>query len=104
MIDTTVALGAYGIWTDYATHPGHDGAGYPSQVCQFAISGITAMPKDVRAANARLISASPEMFSVCRGVLSALGYPRGSEAQVRCLEEIGGDARAAVQKAKGCAP
>lgn len=35
----------------------------------------------------------PEAVDIVIGVLTALSYPRGSEAQVRCLEEIGGDAR-----------
>lgn len=33
VVDETKALGAYGVWTDGPTHPGHDGAGYPSQIC-----------------------------------------------------------------------
>lgn len=54
--------------------------------------------------NARLIAAAPNMLAVCHAVLAALSYPRGSEAQIRCLEEVGQDARAAIAKAEGKQP
>ena len=41
------------------------------------------------------------LLYVTKGVMTALSYPRGSEAQVRCLEELGQDARAALAKANG---
>ncbi len=41
-----------------------------------------------------------ELLSVCEGVRLALRYPRGSEAQVRCLEEIGQEAALAIAKAR----
>lgn len=40
-----------------------------------------------------------ELLAIAEGVMIALAYPRGSEAQVRCLEEVGDDARAAIAKA-----
>jgi len=42
-----------------------------------------------------------ELLAVAENVLIALRYPRGSEAQVRCLEEVGQDAEVALAKAKG---
>lgn len=33
-----------------------------------------------------------QLRGFCKNIATALAYPRGSEAQVRCLEEIGGDA------------
>jgi len=33
---------------------------------------------------------------IVENVITCLEYPRGSEAQVRCLEEVGQDARAAL--------
>lgn len=63
-VDTTVALGAYGVWTDYATHPGHDGAGYPKQVCSMRPTDVSAS-REERDANARLIAAAPDLLSAC---------------------------------------
>lgn len=48
-----------------------------------------------------LIAAAPDLLSVAVGVIAALAYPRGSEAQVRCLEEVGQQAEAAIAKARG---
>ena len=56
---------------------------------------------DEAGANARLMAAAPELLSVALGVLVALQYPRGSEAQVRCLEEVGQHAILAIAKARG---
>lgn len=41
-------------------------------------------------------SKAAKLAGVARGVLTALSYPRGSEAQVRCLEEVGQDAKRAI--------
>lgn len=64
-VDGTVGLGAYGVWTAYATHPGHDGAGYESQICS-VLPAQTDLPRSQRDANARLISLSPRMFDALR--------------------------------------
>ncbi len=40
------------------------------------------------------------LVDVANGVLTALQYPRGSEAQVRCLEEIRQDAEHVIRKVK----
>lgn len=53
-VDTTKALGAYGVWTGYATHPGHDGAGYPSQICQMPV--LNSLDREQRDANAAAIA------------------------------------------------
>lgn len=90
-VDETKALGAYGVWTDYATHPGHDGTGYGSIVCSM-LPDDDRMSREARDANARLIAAAPELLAL--------------------LEEsqhfIGGDWRerrdAAIAKSKGTAP
>jgi hypothetical protein len=63
-VDETVAFGAYGVWTDYATHPGHDGAGYGSQICSMKPHDDTGVVREQRDANARLIAASPELLSL----------------------------------------
>jgi hypothetical protein len=55
VVDKTKALGAYGVWTDYATHPGHDGAGYPSQICS-VVPNSTDTTREERDANAAFIS------------------------------------------------
>lgn len=68
-VDGTKALGAYGVWTDYSTHPGHDGEGYPSQICSFTIHGISENKN--RDADARLISASPDLLAALKGFLHA---------------------------------
>lgn len=56
--------------------------------------GISARDQD-------RIAALPYLEWVAEGVLVALRYPRGSEAQVRCLEEVGDDATHALAKARG---
>lgn len=52
-------------------------------------------------ANARLIAAAPDLHDIAKGVLVALSYPRGSEAQIRCLEEVGQDANFALLNISG---
>ncbi len=61
-VDETKALGAYGVWTDYATHPGHDNAGYPSQICAMPLSD-ELIDREQRDANARLIAAAPDLLA-----------------------------------------
>lgn len=64
-VDTTVALGAYGVWTDYATHPGHDGAGYGSQICSVltvSFKNTDRATRHERDANAKLIAAAPDLL------------------------------------------
>lgn len=60
-VDETNALGAYGVWTNYATVPGHDGAGYPSQICSVAMD-LVGDNREQRDANARLIAAAPDLL------------------------------------------
>lgn len=65
VVDRTVALGAYGVWTEYATHPGHDGAGYPSEVCSVFRGNKSDFPQEIRDANAKLIAAAPDLLDAC---------------------------------------
>jgi len=64
-VDGTVALGAYGVWTAYPhpQNPGHDGVGYPVQVCSVAVGDWRQGPigQDERGANAALIAAAPDL-------------------------------------------
>lgn len=46
--------------------------------------------------HATLLRERDQLAAIARGVLTALEYPRGSEAQVRCLEEVGQDAQSAL--------
>ncbi len=61
-------------------------------------------PRSIAEPKARLIAQAPALLAIAEGVLMALRYPRGSEAQVRCLEEVGQDAELAIKAAKGGAP
>jgi hypothetical protein len=61
-VDVTNCLGAYGVWTDYPTHSGHDGAGYSTQVCSVITGSFKLEDSTTRAernGNARLIAAAP---------------------------------------------
>ena len=66
-VDGTKALGAYGVWTDYATHPGHDGAGYGSLICSFELSS-PHISREQRDANAQRICAA---VNACQGIPTA---------------------------------
>ena len=72
VVDETVALGAYGVWTAYPhpQNPGHDGAGYQVQVCAMTcgewVGKDAIIGKAERNANARLIAAAPEMLAELR--------------------------------------
>jgi hypothetical protein len=68
-VDGNKALGAYGVWTSYATHPGHNGAGYPSQVCSVYSGNKSDFDRQTRDANARLIAAAPDLLAACQLVL-----------------------------------
>ena len=41
-----------------------------------------------------------QLVWVAEGVMACLQYPRGSEAQVRCLEEVAQDAKRALSEIK----
>ncbi len=56
-VDATRALGAYGVWTDYATHPGFADAEYPSQICSM-LPEREEISLEKRNANADLIAAA----------------------------------------------
>lgn len=100
-VDTTNAFGAYGVWTDYSTHPGHDGAGYGLQVCSVLTVSFKQTDRETRperGANARLIAAAPELVAACEAMIEAVD---GSHAQV--MFAIGVMKRV-VAKAKGTVP
>lgn len=69
IVDETNALGAYGVWTDYVTHPGSDGEGYGSQICSMLPS--ERQDREQRDADARLISAAPELLEICKRLVDA---------------------------------
>jgi hypothetical protein len=83
-------------------------------VVELEIGGMriraTLSPADAAALARALLAAAgepdhaAEMLYVCEGVLVCLKCPRGSEAQVRCLEEVGQDAERAIAAVKGAAP
>lgn len=63
-VDGTVALGAYGVWTDYGTHPGDvPGESYPDQVCSVYCNNKSHFDRETRDANAKLIAASPDLYA-----------------------------------------
>lgn len=68
------------------------------KICDVAV-GAYVTPEE-QEANGLLLSASKNLLSVAEGVLVALSYPRGSEAQVRCLEEVAQDAKSAIALAR----
>lgn len=59
---------------------------------------LAVIPKPENRADS-MTSLNAGLLGVARGVLVALQYPRGSEAQVRCLEEIGQDAAIVIDRA-----
>lgn len=67
-VDATKSLGAYGVWTAYATHPGHDGAGYPSQICSVMPLLNGEATREQRNATAQLIAAAPDLLSACYAI------------------------------------
>lgn len=99
-VDGTVALGAYGVWTAEADarNPGHDGTGYQVQICSMnPMDRNTPITKDERGANARLISASPDMLAVLTELMEFWDHGTAVHAGA----EIVGEARAAIARAKG---
>lgn len=90
----TKALGAYGVWTDYATHPGHDAAGYSSEVCSVFRGNNSDFPREIRDANAKLIAAAPDLLAAAMLVIESAELenwdrykwtdePRGGIAELR---------------------
>ena len=71
-VDRTVALGAYGVWTDYGDHPGHDNELYPSQICSVFAYNKSHFPQAERDANAQLIAAAPDLLEACKVALGAI--------------------------------
>jgi hypothetical protein len=98
-VDETKALGAYGVWTDYATHPGHDGAGYPSQVCSMGPTTRSEITREQRDANARLIAAAPDLLAALRSLYGWKHCMRTVEPDQ--LEAALAAAMAAIAKAEG---
>jgi hypothetical protein len=79
-VDEVKTFGAYGVWTGYPAQPGHDGAGYPKQVCSMfsqcfrQVDGGTRPERD---ANARLIAAAPDLLaalSACEIAMDTAAY------------------------------
>lgn len=92
-VDETKVLGAYGVWTDYATHPGHDGAGYESQICSVIMSSkfMGDVSREQRDANAKLIAAAPDLLAACRAALAYDASIAGRAARGDCeLRNEGG--------------
>lgn len=77
MVDATKALGAYGIWTDYATHPGDDGEGYGDQICSMLPTELAQGPRD---ADSKLIVESrnhlPALIATARKYQEMVGLVR----------------------------
>lgn len=78
VVDRTHALGAYGVWTGYATHPGHDGAGYGTKVCSME---PTVLERKARDADAAFIAQArldlPLLVAHCRALLAELQRLKG---------------------------
>lgn len=83
-VDETKALGAYGIWTDYATHPGWDKAGYPDQICAFPMMQTERPQRD---ANAYLLA---ELRNNASALLEALVQGKKIVAMLRFAEGAAG--------------
>jgi hypothetical protein len=71
-VDATVALGAYGVWTEEGTHPGAiPGQMYPTHICS-----VDPMRDDIskeeRNANMRLIAAAPDLLSCVEATMRIL--------------------------------
>lgn len=63
-VDATVALGAYGVWTDCPTSPEHE-----HKVCSVFQANQFDLPRDQRDANARLIASAPDLLAACEELL-----------------------------------
>ena len=101
-VDSTVSLGAYGVWTAYSTHPGYDGAGYESPICSMN-PAEQLIPREQRDANARLIAAAPELLEALKEQVRGAEWRQENEpdnwngADDEALER----ARAAIEAAEG---
>lgn len=81
-VDTTKALGAYGVWTDYGTHPGfptdigHESSEqYPDQICSVTTEPFSLTNSDRRAerdANAVLIAEAPDLLATLKSVVTVI--------------------------------
>lgn len=84
MVDATKALGAYGVWTDYATHPGHDGTGYGTEICSMRPADLERRARD---ADAPLIAEyrtlAPQLAKAVSSLLALQGRVAGLEAACR---------------------
>lgn len=97
-VDGTKATGVYGVWTGYATHPGHDGAGYASQICSF---DVIKMPREQRDSNAKLISCAPELLALLKKCEQMLTF-RLDMAEILDEEKAAwSEARSLIAKAEG---
>lgn len=99
-VDETKALGAYGVWTDYPTHPGDDGAGYPSQICS-VLPDKRQVSREERDANARLIAACPYLLAACETVIARHDEKARAANFATCGCDDCTPLRAAVEKARG---
>lgn len=97
-VDETKALGAYGVWTDYDVHPGHDGAGYPAQVCSvITVSYPVTRDREIRDANARLVAAAPDLLAAAEEVIRQGNNQSTPETWCAAFDRL----VAAVAKARG---
>ena len=63
-VDKTVALGAYGVWTDCQ---GDENARHV-RICSVYSGGAGDVPRDERDANANLIATAPELLAACKAI------------------------------------
>lgn len=68
-VDETKALGAYGVWTDYACPHNPHGDDNPCLIASVFPSNQSDLPREERDANARLIAAGPELLDLARNVV-----------------------------------
>lgn len=102
-VDLTVALGAYGVWTEYGVNPGDvSGQLYPVQICNVYPCNESDVPREQRDANARLIAAAPDLLrelESCRALLDELLTWRLFDDSIDQIKERLEAARAAIAKA-----
>lgn len=96
MVDRTVALGAYGVWTDPQGEADHK----MRMVCSVYGMNELDLPREERDANALLMAAAPDLLEALEGMKVGvcwceLNYS-GTGHSVRCCR-----VREALSKAKG---
>lgn len=102
-VDRTVALGAYGVWTEYTVADG--ATDHHVQIASVYTGNRSDVSREQRDANAALIAASPELYATLEKCLTVLEWFDNKPLFLEMAQDgrsiTAAEVRAALSRARG---